>query len=242
MLNTVNFADKIIINITKELNTSTEDLVEAANNLTDSLSSLRPEYIAQIQGKIDENNIDNTLGFVYNHLPLFLESADYETLSKKLNKDSIDAITMANYKTLISPSGLVSRESILRDPLGLTFMALKNLQKSGLSSDFVLDNGYVMSEDRKHILLFLSLTTETNETKKNALFVNELNRITSELNQSFQGKVSINAFGSTLVAVANANQIKKDIQFTVGIALTLLLLILIFFYRKFYIPIILFVL
>lgn len=241
VLNTVNFADKIIINISKETNANNDDLVQAANQLTDSLRQFQPDYITQIQGKIDEEGIDSTLGFVYNHLPLFLESKDYKVIQQKLNKDSVAAITLANYKLLIAPSGIVSRETILRDPLGLTFLALKNLQQSGLNSDFVMEDGYVMSEDREHILLFLSLATETNETKKNTLFVNELNRLTEHINQTFKDKVSVNAFGSTLVAVANASQIKKDIQFTVGIALLLLLLILIFFYRKFYIPIILFI-
>ncbi|PZX48717.1 MMPL family transporter [Algoriphagus chordae] len=241
VLNTVNFADKIIINISKEGEASEDDLVETANLLTDSLTILQPEYIAQIQGKIDEESIDNTLDFVYEHLPIFLEAKDYETISQKLNKDSIDVLTQANYNALVSPSGIVSRETILRDPLGLTFLALKNLQQSGLNSDFILENGYLMSSDKQHILLFLSLATETNETKKNTLFVNELDRVIGHVNETFQGKVSVSAFGSTLVAVANANQIKRDVQFTVGIALFLLLLILIVFYRKLYIPIILFV-
>ena len=241
VLNTVNFADKIIINISRDTKASPQDLVDAANALSDSLATLQPDYIAQIQGKIAEDNIDSTLLFVYNHLPLFLEPKDYQTIQRKLNKDSIEAITLANYKSLISPSGIISRETILRDPLGLTFMALKNLRQSGLNSDFIVENGYVMSEDKQHILLFLSLATETNETKKNTLFVQELNRMVNTVNQSFQDKIKVSAFGSTLVAVANANQIKTDIQFTVGIALTLLLLILIVFYRKFYIPIILFI-
>src|SRR5690606_24950606 len=106
---------------------------------------------------------------------------------------------------------------------------------------FTLENGYVMSQDKQHILLFLSLVTETNETKKNTLFVNKLDRAIGHINEVFDGAVSVTAFGSTLVAVANANQIKADIQFTVGIALMLLLVLLIFFYRKFYIPIILLV-
>lgn len=241
VLNTVNFADQVIINISKEKDTSEEDLVQAASQLIDSLAQLQPEFISQVQGEIDEENLEATLEFVYDHLPVFLETKDYELISEKLNKDSIDAITRANYNTLISPSGIVSRETILRDPIGLTFMALKNLQQIGKNSDFILQNGFLMSMDKQHILLFITLGTETNETKKNTLFVNELNSIIGAINEQFRGKVTISSFGATLVAVANANQIKQDIQFTVGIALVLLLVILIVFYRKIYIPIILLV-
>ena len=241
VLNTVNFADKIVVNITKEPEASIDDLVLAANTFVDSLTPLKPEFIKQIQGKIDEEDIGATLDFVYQHLPLFLESKDYDRLGQKLNKDSIDAITLANYKTLISPNGIVSREAILRDPLGLTFTALKNLRENGLSSDFIVESGFIMSQDKNHILLFLSPSTETNETKKNTLFVEKLNQITQHINQDFQNKATISTFGSTLIAVANANQIKNDIHFTVGIAIFVLLLILALFYRKFYIPIILFI-
>lgn len=241
VLNTVNFADKIVVNISKEPQATTEDLSRAARSLVDSLAPLKPQYIKQIQGVVDEEDIGTTLDFIYRHLPLFLEGKDYDAIKQKLNKDSIVAITEANYKTLISPSGIVSKETILRDPLGLTVRALKNLRENGLSSDFTIENGFVMSQDKNHILLFISPSTASNETKKNTLFVEKLNQITEQLNQTFKGKASISTFGSTLVAVANANQIKTDIKFTVGIALIVLLLILILFYRRFYIPIILFI-
>src|SRR5690606_24419113 len=93
----------------------------------------------------------------------------------------------------------------------------------------------------KHILLFISPTYPSSETSENAIFAEQLYSLNSKLNQEFNGKVSSEYFGGALVAVANAKQIKKDIQLTVGIAVTVLLLILILFYRKLSVPLILFV-
>ncbi|MGI9553142.1 MAG: MMPL family transporter, partial [Aurantibacter sp.] len=159
---------------------------------------------------------------------------------QKLSPDSIASITKENYKTLISPSGIIAKETILKDPFGLSFIALKKLRQLSFGDDFILKDGFLLSSDEQNILLFINPTFEPNDTAVNEPFVNVLYALQENLSHSFQNKVQAEYFGATLVAVANARQIKKDIQFTVGIALTLLLLILIFFYRKLTLPLILF--
>jgi len=88
-------------------------------------------------------------------------------------------------------------------------------------------------------LLFIVPKLATNETANNTIFVDKLYKTQESLNRVYAESVSSEYYGSTVIAVANASQIKHDIQFTVSIALTVLLIILIFFYRKLLIPIIL---
>lgn len=240
VLKSVNFADKIIVNIQRQPKGSVEDLIEYATHFLDTLSSESSDYIKNIRGKVEDEDILNSIDFVYQNLPLFLEESDYKQISEKLPEDSIAAITRENYKTLISPSGIIVKETILKDPLGLSFIALKKLQQLSFGEDFVIKDGFLLSKDEQNILLFISPAFEPNDTATNEPFVNALLDLQKNLNHSFQNRVNAEYFGSTLVAVANARQIKKDIQFTVGIALTLLLLILIIFYRKLALPLILF--
>ncbi|MCX7548915.1 MMPL family transporter [Xanthomarina sp. F1114] len=241
VLKSVNFADKIIVNIKREPSGSINDLTQYATQFIDSINSNSNKYFTKIQGKVEDEEILNTLDFVYNNLPHFLESSDYKLIENKLQKDSIKAITTANYKTLISPSGMVAKETILRDPLSLSFLALKKLQLLSFGNEFTMQNGFLLSKDKKHILLFISPTYPSSETSENAHFAEQLYSLNSKLNKEFKGKISSEYFGGALVAVANAKQIKKDIQLTVGIAVTVLLLILILFYRKLSVPLILFV-
>ena len=240
VLKTVNFADKIIVNIKREQNTSKEELIAYASQFIDSLNANSSSYFTKIQGRIPDETVYNTLDFVYDNLPFFLDEEDYETIGNKITADSINAITEANYKSLISPSGLVSKETILKDPFGLSFMALKKLQQLSFGENFVLENGFLLSKDKQHILLFISPKHKSSETSENALFAEQLYSLKDNLNTSFKGKVNAEYFGGALIAVANAKQIKFDIQLTVGIAMSVLLLILIVFYRKLSIPIILF--
>lgn len=241
VLKTVNFTDKIIVNIRREEAGSLDDLVAYASEFVDSVEATSSEYIKSLRGKVREDDLQRTMDFVYDNLPLFLEQQDYREIAKKLNKDSIAAITNANYKTLISPSGIVSKDVILKDPLGLSFIGLKKLRQLGVADNFFLKDGFLISKDEKNILLFISPTFGSSETAENSKFADQLYALQNKLDKTFAGKISSEYFGASLIAVANAKQIKKDIQFTVGIAFLLLILIFIFFYRKVYVPIILFV-
>lgn len=233
----LNFADKITVLINAEEGTPPEALTEVANVFLDSLQSSE-EYIKSIQGKVDDENIQEAYNFVYNNLPLFLDEKDYQDIAQKLQSDSIAAIVQANYRSLISPSGLVTKDFILKDPLGISFKGLEKLRGIGVGDDFQLQDGFIITKDNKRLLLFITPKLPTNETEKNTLFVNRLNDIKDRLNTKYEGKAYVEYFGSTVIAVANARQIKSDVQLTTTIALSLLMLIFMIYYRKVYIPLI----
>ena len=240
VLKQLNFADKTTVIFKLEKNGSADDLKEMAAQFSDSVSKSCKPYITGIQGKIDEENIQETIDFVYNNLPLFLDDKDYAAIQNKLQKDSIAATVQGNYKSIISPSGFITKDFILQDPLGISFIALKKLQQLNIGDDFTLDNGFVMTKDKKKLLLFITSDISSSETEKNTLFAEKLKSIQENLNTKFKGKTSVTYFGSALIAVANANQIKSDIVLTTTIAMVTLMLILILFYRKIFIPLIIF--
>ncbi len=241
VLQHVNFADKIIVYLEVKNKGNEDDLTQYASTLVDSLNNYKSGYIKAIQGEIANDEIDKTLDFVYQNIPLFLNESDYKSIEQRLHKDSIQEITKANYKTLISPTGIVAKKTILKDPLGLTFLGLKKLEQLKIDDNFKIHNGFLITKDNKNLLLFIVPKLAANETDGNTVFVEKLYATQERLNKAFSNTVSSEYYGSTVIAVANASQIKHDIQFTISIAMSVLLLILIFFYRKLLIPIILFV-
>ncbi|HKO75898.1 MAG TPA: 1-acyl-sn-glycerol-3-phosphate acyltransferase [Flavobacterium sp.] len=241
VLDQVNFADKITIIISCKNSGSADNLTEYANAFIDSLDANCKPFVAKVQGKIEEENIQETYDFVYANLPLFLDKKDYELIQNKLQKDSIINSIASDYKSIISPAGLVSKDFILRDPLGISFIALKKLQQLSVGDDFAIQNGFVLSKDKKNLLLFVTPTLPANETDKNTIFIHNLEKIRTNLNGQFKGKVEMTYFGSTPVAVANATQIKSDVQNTSIFAGVTLIIILAFFYRNLSTPIIIFI-
>jgi len=241
VLKSANFSDKLIINIQQQPGGSFEDLTEYATLFIDSISATSGKYIKNIQGKVSDEDLLETIDFVYDNLPLFLDEADYQVIQNKITADSIDAITIANYKSILSPSGIITKNMILKDPLGLSFIALKKMQALNIGDDFILEDGFVVTKNKKNILLFITPKLESSETANNSEFVDQLYEVQGKLNNIFNKKAQSEYFGGVIIAVANARQIKNDIQFTVSVSLSVLMLILIVFYKKLTIPIVLFV-
>ncbi|WP_273565334.1 MMPL family transporter [Maribacter halichondriae] len=240
VLKSIAFTDKIVVNIRKGDTGSVDDLTKYAMEFLDSVEASQGEFIKNIQGKIDDEDLPKTLDLVYKNLPLFLDASDYEAIQRKLFRDSIAKITAENYRTLVSPTGIVAKKNIVKDPLGLSFIALKKLQQLGFGEGFKLKKGFVLNEQEENILLFITPTFGSGETNKNLPFSEALYRIQDTLNTKYEAKAQSEYFGAALSAVSNATQIKRDIQFTVSIAMTLLIVLLIVFYRKLALPFILF--
>jgi 1-acyl-sn-glycerol-3-phosphate acyltransferase len=240
ILTQLKFSDKISVIIEREKDASIDDMVEMANSFSDSIVSLAP-YYHSIQGQISDAEMESTMQFVYQHLPTLLDENDYKTIASHLPSDSIAQVVEANYAALISPTSIVAKSFIQRDPLGIGFMALKKFQKLSIACDFQLYNGYIITKDSSKLLLFINPKYSGSETEHNAIFVDRLDNMKSALNKVYQKKTKLSYFGSSLVAVANAKQIKTDIQTTILISMSLLMLILILFYKKVQIPVIIFI-
>ncbi len=233
VLNTVNFSDKVIVNIQAKDTATREDLVAYAE---DFLEQIRPShFIDNIQGKVQQDNILETYDFVNAHLPLFLNEKDYQVIEKRLTKDSIHNRVKNAYRSLTSPAGMFTKQFLLKDPLGFTNLGLEKLKALQFSSGFTLYNNFLVTEDGKNLLLFITPTEEAKSAKNSEVFAKELQQILSELNQN-KALIKAEAVGAILYSVANAKQIKNDIFTSVGIALGVLIIILIWFYRKIYIP------
>lgn len=241
VVTTANFSDKIIVNISKEKNESTEALTNYATAFLDSISNNASGYIKNIQGRVAEDTALEALDFVYDNAPLFLTERDYETIAQKLLKDSIKAITKSNYNTIISPTGVIAKETIIKDPLGISVLGIQHLKELGLTDDFELQDGFIVTKDSNNLLLFITPEVGTSESSQNEKLSEILYKVHTDLNDQYKDQASSQLYGGALIAVANAQQIKKDIQLTLSIALIVLMVLFIGFYRNLLLPVILFI-
>ncbi len=241
VLKQLNFADKISVIITKGEHGTLADMQSVASELHDSISSQLGKYIIGTQGIIADDQIDQTWQFVNENLPLFLSEKDYETLANRLHHDSLTKLIHSNYKTMLSPAGMAAQNFIRKDPFGLTFTGLKKLQQLNIGTDFKLTDGYLTTLDEKNILFFINTKYHGNDTEHNTPLVQALEDLQNHLNASYKGKVSCELFGAPFIAVSNSTQIKTDILTTVLISLSVLYLLLVFFYRSVFVPLIAFV-
>jgi len=239
ILDATQFSDKVIVTITNESGSFIET-AEYAQSFIEKINPLQDQYIQKIQGKVTDESIEETLEFIYQNLPIFLTEDEYVYLEQNSTADSIQKMIESHLKSIMSPSGMLTKEYLMRDPFGLTFKGMEGLQDLSVGPDFKLKNGFVTTANESHILLFLSPKLAASETQNNNAFADALYQIQEDLNTTYAGKASSRYFGGLLIAVANASQIKSDIQITIGISMAILMLILIVYYKKIITPLILF--
>ncbi|HIB38355.1 MMPL family transporter [Mesonia sp.] len=239
ILKTVEFTDKIVVNISSEKTNAEDSLVSYAEAFLQELQQSPDSiYIEKIQGKVADREVQQTYDFILENLPLFLTDEDYKINQQRIAKDSVKSSIEGVYKSLVSPSGILTKRFVLNDPLQLSSLGLTKLKSLELQTGFRIYKNFLVHKNGKNLLLLITPNSNYSDAANQANFTDFLNSTVEELNQDNEVKASL--FGSLLYSVANANQIKQDILFTVGIAVFILLGILIFFYRKIYIPLVLF--
>lgn len=236
VINEMNFTDKIAVIFKKKKGADNNDLIIAAEAFTDTLPVVKDYYLS-VQGTLNEDLFQESFRFVYANLPIYLNEADYKTIDQKLNNDSLSKQIQQNYETLISGNASFMKDVVVDDPLQLSFLALKKLQQFQGNGDYKLQDGFLFTQDEEKIVLFINPKYGGSETQHNEVFVEKLNALKQHISDK-NPKVEVQYFGSPFIAVANAQQIKSDILTTVAISVSALMLLLIFYYRNWLVPII----
>lgn len=241
VLEQTSFNDKIAVAISSTSGEANPDeLTQYANQFIDSVSLTLPGYVEDIQGKVPEESVLEMYDFVYNNLPLFLNEEDYLEIEKRLQPENLRDRLEDNYKILISPAGLVTKAYLFKDPLSINTLGLQKLEQLRTVDEFKLYNDFLITADHQHVLLFISPRFPPSEINKNREFIEKLQKIQSNLNEQFE-RAEGEFFGEVIYSVANANQIKKDIALTLGVAFGILFLLLVYYYKTLLTPFILFV-
>ncbi len=229
------FMDKVVFNISLKdsaLATNPDLLVDFTNQFTDSLAvKFIPRAIQSIDKAPDEAAILNTYELLYNNLPLFLNEADYAKIDTLISDEQIGRTLQSDFKTLISPTGFVTKKMIRKDPLHLTRLALEKLKSFGMSDNFELFQNHFLSKNHRNLLLIIS-PAETNNTAVNEKLFEGIDQLITQLTTDEFSEIHVEYFGNAVVALGNAQRIKKDIFITVSLAMVALLIFISVFFRK----------
>jgi len=239
------FADKLIVHLSlKDTNAEAnpEYLVSIAGTLRDSLlSRLDSNYIRQVLLQFNDSLFQIAQNIIDQHLPLFLTEADYRTIDSLMQPEQLESLLQSNFKIMVLPAGMLFRQRIVKDPLGISGLAFKKLYSLKQDDQYTLYNGSVFSQDKKHLLMFIAPANSSTETKKNSKLIANLEKFIALQNANQSIPVNIEYYGYAATAVCNASQIKRDMILTLGIAIVLIFLFIGWYFRNFLIPLLGFV-
>ncbi len=217
----IKIKDRIIVMVSGD---DPDAMIEAGEAYADSLYVLMDEgLVSSVTRGADDDVIGGSVDFIYDYLPMFLEDADYERLDSCLNDEAVRKSVKQVYDLLVSPSGIVVRDMVLRDPLSVGTHLLKRFERFSGDMEYEMYAGHVFSKDMSMMLMFIEPSKGMGSTGDNARLVEALESEAAEV--SAETGTEISCIGGPVVAVYNANQIKKD----TGITLSLALLVIIVF-------------
>jgi 1-acyl-sn-glycerol-3-phosphate acyltransferase len=230
------FLDKIIITVSladTNLPPAPEELIIQAEKLADTLQSLTfHPFIKAMTFRISELVMEEVFDILHTYLPIFLEESDYARIDTLITREKLQEALVNSYNTLLSPASFAMKRMIVRDPVGLSSIALQKLKAFQNDDNYLIIDGCIFSKDKRNLMLFLTTAYPSNATSYNTVFVKKLSTVVQSLINQSENKVQIEYFGSVIVAVGNAERLKKDIRLTLSITLFLLVLIINFSIKK----------
>ncbi len=226
------FMDKLAVTVSLKDTAGTaepDSLVAYADTLAEKIKSNLAAYIKGINYKVDDELTLELFGTIQEYLPVFLEEKDYHQIDSMITPARIKETLEQNLRTLSSPAGFGLKNMISKDPVGISFLGLKKLQQLQYDENFELYDNYILTKDRKHLMLFITPAFPPANTGKNALLLEGLDSII-ENNKS--NIVTASYFGATAVSVGNALQLRKDSLLTQGITVLFIIVFLGLYFRK----------
>lgn len=235
------FSDKLVVHFIKSDMVADPGpglLTSSASRFIDLLSArFDSSYIQSISGKVSDTMVPYFFSFFYDHLPIYLYNTDYSRIESSITPSGIENALRNDYKILVSPASFALKNSVMKDPLGFTALALQKMKSLQTGDNFIIHDGYIMTPDNKNLLLFIDSANPVNETSKNTRLIRGIDEILKEISTEKKQQVKGEYFGSVAMAVGNADRLKKDILLTLTIALTLIVVFVGWYFKSFKIPI-----
>ena len=232
ILSAVKTKDKMVL-LLSSLNGDSfpDELMGAGDRIVSKLSSIfSPQVIQKISCKVGDDVGMRLYETVYDHLPIFLEEKDFEEIELRSQSNEVKNAMVSGYRTLLTPAGLAIRRFFQRDPLSYMPLVLDKLLSFQKFSNFDLDAGYMLTRDHRHLLIVVNMAVEPSDYRPNKAFLNYLDSLKSD--ELMRNRIIVDYYGAAAVATANADQIKQDTVWTSSIAVLLILIVLVLYFRR----------
>ena len=222
-----------LISCTDSKESPPDCLVEAVDAFSTIVLERDTMGVAEtIMTQIDMEQMEKTVEFLYANMPYFLTDRDYARLDSLLADDSyISRQLAADKQTLMLPMAGMMAQNVQRDPLNFFTPLLATLQQRQASVSYENYDGYIFTPDMSRAIVLMQSPYGSSETSKNTLLLRFLEDCAAQASTTYPG-VDIHFTGGPVIAVGNANQIKKDSLLAVSLALLLIVGLLFFVFRS----------
>lgn len=189
-------------------------------------------HIKNVTTQVDFEKYESVTDFIYHNMPLMLTDSDYVRMEDIVTSEEHIGEQLANdVQMMMMPATGFFTSSIGNDPLGLFSPVIERLQARQASLPMEMDDGYIFTAGKEYAIAMLTSPYGSMESANNGLLVDYVDSVVQYTMQAVPD-VEVAMTGSPVIAVGNARQIWKDSQLAISIAVTLILLLLIYSFRR----------
>jgi 1-acyl-sn-glycerol-3-phosphate acyltransferase len=206
-------------------------LIEVANLFERELMKRAGEsLIKSSRLTVDSDELDRSISYIYNNLPIFMEREDYARLDSAVTPRAIEGMVKGALSLLLSPAGGAFAPYFSRDPLniGTRFLSIYDSLRMGMRFRVVDD--YIFSQDKSALLYIITPQSGSGESGRNRELASTLGNLKVEF-AKLAPDVKISSMGGPVVGVYNAATIKKDTFVTLTIAIFIIAALFAFTFR-----------
>lgn len=188
--------------------------------------------VDNLQTEVDMQGYLRRLRYVHAHAPYFIKECDYARLDTLLTENGIREAMLRNKRILSLPGTGMLQNCLASDPLGIfPLSAGASGQYAAASAAFTSYGGYMMTTDQTMAFAFYDSPFGSTESGKNAGLVKELQSLANMVEEEMP-EVQVDLLGAPVVAVGNAQRIKRDSILAIVVSIGLIALILLYSFPR----------
>ena len=233
----IDLKDKVFIQVTSRdegTPASSFEMQDAIDAFCDSLLAYDSEhYIAGILCSLDASLGYLAMDYGLTHLPSFVDTTWYGAIEEALDSESIDAQMERNFELVMNDETGTVTQLVSMDPLNLRAIILGKILPGGSSiGGYTIEGGHLFCPDKSEVLAFLSPNFSPMDSGASTRFVKMMGKVRSQIEAEYP-TIRILYHGNPLGSVSNAGTIKRDLAWTIGLSLLVILLIILLSFHRF---------
>jgi len=234
----IGLKDKVFLQITSKDTLNPVEPARLGEAMEEFCSMLEKQdeethYIAGIFYTLDVDTALDAMDFALSHLPSFMDTSLYAGFEQALTREAIDEQMEENYQIIQDDETGEATQMVALDPLNLRSVLLGAILEGDSSmGGFTIEDGHLFCPDKTVALAFLTPAFDGMDSGKGTMFVNKV----QESAKAFEAEnpdIHVLLHGTPLDSVSNAGTIKRDLVWTIGLSLLLILFIIIMSFHRF---------
>ena len=232
----IDLAEKIFVQVTsrdtlqpvapKELGA----LAEAYCNRLQERDSAT-HYLKGMLVSLDVNTALQAMDFGLTHLPSFIDTSWYKSIAHSLEPEVFQEQMAQNYQIVMDDETGDASQLVSMDPLNLRSLLGEILGEGAGMGGITIDDGHLFCPDKTVALAFLSPSFRSTNSGAGTRLVKMMDKLKQEM-EAEHPEIRILVHGNTHNGYSNASTIKRDLVWSIGLSLLLILLIMLLSFHK----------